>query len=132
MMTDLYLKKQDWQVRVYILPDNTDAVLQDLADMGCRGKNMQRAQASLHSRIRNTGLTYTNARNRQSLIVLGRTTSPQEFLDSVVHETTHLAVHIARTDKINPDSEALCYIAGDAAREMYPYIRESLCCACHT
>ena len=66
----------------------------------------------------NCGFTYTNSLRHEAVILIGPTSSGEEFIDSLVHEIHHLAVAIAADLDIDLESETPAYIAGDAAREL--------------
>lgn len=128
-----YIPKHDWMVRVYIgfEPEQTQEVMELLRDIGCSREKRRRAYRNLHSGQLNNGMTVASYRERTAVVVIGRTSSPAEFLDSLVHEVMHLAMYIAIGDGIDLDSEETCYIGGDVARAMYPYCKPYLCCKCH-
>lgn len=44
----------------------------------------------------NTGITYSNIRNRETVMVIALTSSPEEFQNSFDHEKGHLCRHISR------------------------------------
>lgn len=130
---NLYIPKYDWVVRVYIgmCPEYAEEVIDLLYSLGCSRKNVRKAKKSLRSRILDTGLTFSDRDNKTSVMVINKTSSAKEFLDSLVHETMHLSVHIAEYFGIDLTSEELCYIGGDVARSLYPYCKEYLCCKCN-
>lgn len=129
---NVYLEGHDWLLRVYIGVDPVHyiAVINDLYDFGCDRDYMSRAELNIKTGHLDTGLTYSNKRERQSLIAINRASSAEEFLNSIVHEITHLAIHIADTEGIDPHSEELCYISGDIAQSIFPHCEQFLCCQC--
>ena len=79
----------------------------------------------------NQGFTYSNSRIKRMVVVIGPTTSGEEFIDTLVHEVHHMAVAIAQSLDIPLDSEPPAYLSGDAARELADVICELGCPSCH-
>lgn len=125
----IYIRKYDWLVYVFYDTDSTDAdeILSLLRHIGCRGKNLSDSGESLRNGIDNTGLTFSNNRLRESVMVIGRASSLAEFLDTWQHEFTHLQRHICRTYGIDPYSEEAAYLAGDIAKRMHPLLSHFMC-----
>ncbi len=76
------------------------------------------ADALMRSCKYNCGFTYTNSNRRLAVVLIGPTTSGDEFLDTLTHETYHLASGIADSLGIDLSGEIPAYLAGDAAREL--------------
>lgn len=129
---NIYIDKLDWLIRVFIGVNeiDTNEVVDTLYSFGCSDEEASVARINLRGN-KNNGICYNNREERISVLVIGKTNSAREFLDSLVHETMHLAINIATEDGINLRSEDVCYIGGDVARELYPYCKEYLCCHCH-
>lgn len=125
----IYIRKYDWLVYVFYDTDSTDAdeILSLLRHIGCREKNLSDSGKSLRNGIDNTGLTFSNNRLRESVMVIGRASSLSEFLDTWQHELTHLQRHICRTYGIDPYSEEAAYLAGDIAKRMHPLLSHFMC-----
>ena len=45
---------------------------------------------------------------QRSLIVIGKTTSNREMVNTIVHEANHLKSHIATADNIDEKGEEVC------------------------
>ena len=129
---NIYIDKYDWLVRVYLNAEKNDSreILECMKDCGCNRAEIMRARRNLNGSI-NNGICFSNYKERMSVLVIGKTDSAREFLDSLVHETMHLSIHIASEDDIDLRSEEVCYIGGDIARELYLYCKQYLCCRCH-
>lgn len=130
IIQDFYIKEWDWSVRTYYYVDDyyMDIISQDLELCGC--DDVERTIDSLFESIENSGLTYSNPEERCSIIVIGRTSSPEEFQSTFDHEKGHLAVHIALTDDISWISEEYQYLVGEIGRLMYPVAKMFLCEHC--
>jgi hypothetical protein len=127
---EIAIPKYRW--RLFVFYDTTkqdaDDVMDCLYDLGCNGKTAKRAYLNLHSDQLDTGLTFSN--KRKTCIVLGRASDKANFAHTFTHEITHCSIHIANEYGINPNSEALAYIAGDLGSVMLPYASKFLCDCC--
>ena len=75
----------------------------------------------------NCGFTYANQRRRRAVVLVGPTTSGEEFLDTLIHEVRHLADSIAESLGVPLNSEKPAYISGDTARALAEVICELGC-----
>lgn len=80
----------------------------------------------------NTGLTYSNPRYRESVMVIALTSSPEEFQNSFDHEKGHLVKHISQAFGIDPYGEEEQYLSGDIGQLMFPVAKQFLCEHCRT
>lgn len=74
---------------------------------------------------------FINAKRHRAVVLIGPTSSSEEFLDTFVHEVHHLAVAIASELGVDLEGESPAYIAGDTAREFADVICELGCPHCH-
>ena len=80
----------------------------------------------------NTGLTYSNNDLRETIMVIGMWSSPDEFVNSFSHELRHFTDHIAREFGLESGGEEVAYLTGSIHKELYPVNRMFLCdCKCH-
>jgi hypothetical protein len=101
-----------------------------LEGIGCSKSDIDSAILVLDSGEDNRGITFSNDKTRESIIVIGETTCPAQFSNSFDHEKLHLAMHIARVDNINPFGEELAYLAGEIGMETFPIAKMFLCEHC--
>lgn len=125
----LTLDDYDWTVYVYYAVDTyyTDEIMERLYDIGCPQEHLQTAYDNLSAGDINTGLTYSNYAQRKTVLVIGLTSSPAQFLNSWQHECAHLRQHIAKCFGIDVWGEEIAYLAGDIAQKMYPVAKRFLC-----
>lgn len=118
-----------WRCSVYYDATSRDAgpILSALEGIGCTGRSLERAERNLYAGIRNTGLTYTNQELRRSVMVLGRTSSPAQFWNTLDHEKGHLAEHIAEALSMDRSEEEFEYLKGEIAQQTYPVAVRFLC-----
>ena len=81
---------------------------------------------------KNTGFTYSNYRNRESVVVISKTTSAAQFFNTTMHEVKHLSSHIAKACGYDEESEEIAYIVGNLAETIYPDISHLLCEECRS
>ena len=126
------IPKYDWKVDVYyyVTCYYLNEILTKLRSMGCNDDMLEDAYRNMSSCKLNTGLTYSNSKNRYSLIVISTTSEPAQFMNSLFHEHYHLISHIEERFSINPFSEEAAYLAGFVAQRMYPKAKRFLC-KCH-
>lgn len=114
-----------------VTPYDTEAALRILLDAGIDYHNASRAYRNISQGHKDTGLCFSNPKTRTSIIIISKTSSPRQALNSISHEIAHCCQHISNTLHIDPYSEDLAYLAGDIAMALYPKIRH-LICDCHT
>lgn len=78
----------------------------------------------------NTGLTYSNFRLRYSVVVIGITTSADEFQNTFDHEKGHLAKHIGEALDIDLFGEEYEYLTGEIGMQMFKIAKRFMCEHC--
>lgn len=128
----IYLNNYDILVHAYYATTQyyVEEILDRLYEIGCRGTNLRRAEENLASRELNTGLTYYSPTHREAVMVVALTSSAAEFYNSLLHELSHLTAYIAKDDNLSFTGEAIAYLEGDLAREIFPAVRGLLCDCC--
>lgn len=128
---DLYLKRADWNVRIYHAVDSmyADEITEDLVRIGCRGDDLRKAKRQLWDGLPDQGLTYSSP-DGKTVMVIGFTTSGSEYWNTLDHERLHLLQHIALFRHINPYGERIAYISGEFSREVYRCAKHLLCDCC--
>jgi hypothetical protein len=117
-----------WRVDVFIEDSGFD-VTRCLEDIGAPEDIMERAYGMISDGNPNQAFTYSNG--RRTCIWIGKTTSPEEFINSMIHEIRHLVDHIAEYYGIS-NGEAVGYMSGDAAFLLAEDICEHGCPHCKT
>lgn len=128
----IHLSEWDWTIYAYYSVGHyyTDEIMDRLVSLGCRDRKLQRAYSNLYSGTVDTGLTYSNLLNRETVMVVGYASSGAELFNSLVHEMRHVEEHIARASHIEPYGEPVAYLCGELARQMYSCIGHYLCDCC--
>lgn len=104
-----------------------DGVIAHLVDAGAPGYIIDDAENLMLSCEYNCGFTYTNQKKRRAVVLIGPTTSGDEFLNTFVHEVRHLADAIAKSLGVPLDSERPAYISGDTAKILAEIVCELGC-----
>lgn len=131
---EIYIPEAEWLVHMYFALDTfyIDDIMENLYHIGCDSQRAKQAYENMMADKKNTGFTYSNYRNRESVMVVSKTTSASEMFDTTIHELVHLASHIAHACDYEPTGEAVAYIIGGLAKEIYPDISHLLCERCRT
>ena len=105
-------------------------IMSRLHSIGCDSSSAKKAYRNLSESKLNTGLCYSNARQRRTVFVTALTTCAAEFINSWHHELGHLESHICEAYGMNPKGEEIAYLSGDLAMEMFPKIKHLICECC--
>lgn len=129
---ELYIPKYDWLVHIYYAVTCywTDEIMMRLYNVGCPQNKLKESYKNLMACKLDTGLTYSNYSNRETVMVVGLTSSPSEFMNSLDHEKKHLEAHIAKAMGMNPWGEEVAYLAGNIMRDLTSDIHMFIC-SCH-
>lgn len=131
---ELYIPKYDWLVQVFyhVTCFWTDEILDCLRNIGCPPDKLEEAYQNLTACKLNTGLTYSNYHFRESVMVIGKTSSYREFVNSLFHESRHLTDHISVALELEVGGEPIAYLAGDIGASIADEIKLFICdCRCH-
>ena len=123
-----------WSVEVF-MPARSLNVSEIMAAMNRIGASYTNKRTAYEAMMReefNCGLTVSNNNSRASVMVVGVASSAMEFYDSLRHEETHLAMHIAEACKIDERSEEFAYLVGDIGRVIFPTAKKYLCDHCRS
>lgn len=127
-----YIPQHRWVFRVYVYATCywTDEILRQLVRLGAGDDHLRQAEENLRSCSLNTGLTYASGQNRETLMVVAKTTTAAELFNSVVHEIDHAAMFTFPLLGITPGTEEAAYFKGGLARDVFPIIQPYLCDCC--
>ena len=101
--------------------DDIDYIIETLKDINCPNKFIEEALNNLESCKLNIGLTYSNLTQKSSVIVVNKTSSFAQLINTIAHEYYHLICHISKTLQIE-DEEELAYLNGDLNMYSYNFI----------
>ena len=93
---------------------------------------LRRVERNMELDQMDTGFTYSNLFLRESVVVIGRSSSGAEFLNSFVHELRHLADDIAYVYGYPLRGEEVAYLTGDIALALSDIVCAMSCDSCRT
>ena len=105
-----------WNLRIFYFPKTSSQrsiVLKCLYNAGCTGRNFRRAMTLLDSGALNTGLTYSDKRERKTIIVIGCSSNIAEFVNTLTHEVNHFIEHVMEALQIQSGAEDEAYFTGE-------------------
>ena len=115
----------DWEVIVLYecTCDDIDIIIKTLQDINCPNKYIKEALHNLQTCNLNIGLTYSNTQLQSSVIVVNKTSSFSQLINTIAHEYYHLICHISKILEIE-DEEELAYLNGDLNMRSYNIIKK--------
>lgn len=121
-----------WHVTVFydVTPNDTGRVMRALRNVTGEQSDLEDAYSQMMSGRFNEGFTCVNRQERETVMAIGRTADARQFYNTLQHEQRHLETQIARTFRLDPYGEEICYLAGDIASSMFPACKELLCDCC--
>lgn len=132
IVQNIYLEDLDWHITVYYAVNEyyADEILDELKFVGCSKPELKKAERMLRNKFYDSGMTYSNFKERYSVLVIGLTTSAEEFQNTFDHEKGHLVMHISDAYNIDPYSEEYQYLAGIIGQKMFKIAKRFLCDHC--
>ena len=111
---EIYIDRYDWTVHVMYDVHSKDAmkVRRHLRDLVCSAIPLEDACNLVLKGEPNKGITYSNVDTRKTVVVIGWTTSKEEYMNSLSHEMLHVVQHVSEQFFINMYGEEACYFLG--------------------
>jgi hypothetical protein len=103
--------------------EDIDFIIRILKEIKCPNKFIKEALNNLESCNLNIGLTYSNIALKSSIIVINKTSSFSQLINTIAHEYYHLICHISKALDIT-DEEELAYLNGDLNMRSYNLIKK--------
>lgn len=131
---EIYVKEWDWNIHAFFAVSEywVEDIMDLLWDMGCDASNAKKAYENLTSGELNNGLCYSNYARKESIMVIAKTSSADEFFNSFLHEMCHLQSHVCDVYHLSPKGEDIAYFTGEVSMQMFPRIKHLLCDCCRT
>lgn len=126
----LYIKEYDWEVDIFYSVDRYSCMraIHKLEQIRCPFNKLNRIKRKINIERYNYGVTYSN--NRNTVIIISKSTSDNEFMNTLEHEKQHLIGHIIDYYDIRPSSEDAGYLAGHVGTLFTKPIKEEICDCC--
>ena len=114
----------DWNVVILYQCscDNIDFIIETLKEINCPTKYIIQALNNLKTCSLNIGLTYSNTLLKSSVIVINKTSSFAELINTISHEYYHLICHIQKALEIE-DEEELAHLNGNLNMRSYNIVK---------
>lgn len=111
---EIYLEKYDWNVIVCHVAnqEEVDEAMDLLSSIDCKGQPLLDAYDHISTDYSNKGLTYTNVSKKTSVVLICKSTSEGEYINSLTHEIFHVVAHICNHLGIDMQGEEPCYLMG--------------------
>ena len=103
--------------------DDIDYIIETLMEIRCPKKYIKEALNNLETCNLNIGLTYSNIVLKSSVIIVNKTSSFAQLINTISHEYYHLICHISKTLEIE-DEEELAYLNGDLNMRSYNIVKK--------
>ena len=115
----------DWNITILYecTCDDINIIIETLEEIYCPYKYIKEALNNLETCKLNIGLTYSNITLKSSVIVINKTSSIQQLINTISHEYFHLICHISKALEIE-DEEELAYLNGDLNMHSYQFIEK--------
>lgn len=98
--------------------NDIDVIIETLKDIQCPNKYINEALKNLEQCTLNSGLTYSNVKLKSSVIIINKTSSIPELVNTISHEIFHLVCHL----KIQNEERAAT-LNGNLNMRSYKFIK---------
>lgn len=114
----------NWTVQVLYecTCEDINFIIKTLKEIKCPNKFIKEALNNLESCNLNIGLTYSNITLESSVIVINKTSSFSQLINTISHEYYHLICHISKALDIE-NEEQLAYLNGDLNMRSYNIVK---------
>lgn len=126
------IEKYDWHVDFFfsITHYEQQPILEVLSNLRASSSVIERIAQKMTDDKVNTGFTYSNAALRSSVVVIGKSSSGAQFLNSFCHELRHLTDDIALEEGMQISGEEPAYLTGDIALLLSDIVCHFTCDRC--
>ena len=103
--------------------DDINIIIKTLKEINCPKYYIERALDNLEECKLNSGLTYSNLNLKSSVIIVNKTSSFAQLINTISHEYYHLICHISKTLNIE-DEEELANLNGNLNMRSYKIVEK--------
>lgn len=117
---EVYFDKYRWSVEVFIILSRPDIaeIMSAVKRAGGSKEVIESAHANLMEDF-DSGFTYSSPKYRKSIMVVNRSSSMEQFINTYNHEKNHVEMHICEELRIDPYSEEAAYLSGNMAQQLF-------------
>lgn len=132
-MIERIIRLGRWEIDFIFAPDGYDdeEVLTRLYDMDASYDIMRRVNRIMDDGKMNRGFTFANPEMRKALSVVGPASSGGEFLNTLAHESYHVAAAVANELGAELDGEEPAYLIGESFLSLLSVVCELGCKHCN-
>lgn len=115
----------DWNITILYETtcDDIDFIIRILKAINCPNYYIQKALDNLEKCKLNSGLTYSNLHLQSSVIIVNKTSSFAQLINTISHEYYHLICHISKVLDIE-DEEELANLNGNLNMRSYKLVKK--------
>ena len=115
----------DWNVTILYETtcEDIDFIIGILQEINCPKYYINRAVDNLEKCKLNSGLTYSNSKLKSSVIIITKTSSFAQLINTISHEYFHLICHISQSLNIK-DEEELANLNGNLNMRSYKIVEK--------
>ena len=127
MIRQLFYVRHYWGVLVFynVSQDFFTMIAKELSVIGFPRKAIREIFHEL--RYNAKAVTCSNIKYHKSIILFNPHSSPQDYLDSIVHEAEHVKQAMLDAYQVEDKGEPPAYTIGYLISRMYPVFRNILC-----
>ena len=103
--------------------EDIDYIIETLKEINCPNKFIEEALFNLETCGLDIGLTYSNIKLKSSVIVVNKTSSFAQLINTIAHEYFHLISHISKALDIEDEEELAC-LNGDLNMRSYIFVKD--------
>ena len=103
--------------------DDIDFIIETLMEINCPKRYINKALDNLEECKLDSGLTYSNIALKSSVIIINKTSSFSQLINTIAHEYFHLICHISDVLEIK-DEEKLANLNGNLNMRSYNIIED--------
>ena len=113
-----------WDIYIYYNTNTYDAdeIMDILLQAGCPYDSAEQSVNILTNQL-NTGMTFTNMKEKVSRIFLSMATSKSQMFNTAVHELKHVQSHICEYYNVDESGEQAAYLIVYIARRVYKILQ---------
>lgn len=119
--------KYNWNIVVYYGVDATNELDVSIMLTSLKANRKQKRYAINTIKHYNQGFTCSNYRLRTSFVSISKTTSKEEFINTIAHEAKHVVDDICTANDMNYTGEPPAYMLGELMMIMFKVFRKYLC-----
>lgn len=116
---------REWKIKIVYdcTCDDIDYIIETLEEINCPHYYIKEALNNLETCNLNIGLTYSNLNLKSSVIIINKTSSVFQLINSISHEYFHLICHLQKGLEIESEEE-LATLNGDLNMRSYEVIQK--------